>query len=85
MSAHLSPARFSPGARGLIPAAPHLTLALRLAWRRFRRAYAVALRDEVSRRNLRTLDDRMLEDIGISRAQAEPRVTRSLWTLPYSA
>ncbi len=85
MSAHLSPAKFSPGIRGLIPAAPHLKLALRLAWRRFRRAYAVALRDELARRTLRTLDDRMLEDIGISRAQAERQLTRSLWTLPYSA
>lgn len=82
MSAHLSP---TPIARGLILTAPHLGMALRLAWRRFRRAYALALRDEVSRRNLRTLDDRMLADIGISRAQAEFHASRTPWSLPYSA
>ena len=82
MSAHLSPA---PIARGLILTAPHLTVALRLAWRRFRRAYALALRDEASRRTLRTLDDRMLEDIGITRAQAERQASRTPWSLPYSA
>jgi uncharacterized protein YjiS (DUF1127 family) len=74
MSAHLSPAP-----RGALITAPHLTLALRLAWRRFRRAYAQALRDEVSRRNLRRMDDHMLSDIGISRAQAQFESHRKPW------
>jgi uncharacterized protein YjiS (DUF1127 family) len=76
MSAHLSPA---PITRGLIPAAPHLTLALRLAWRRFRRAYDQALREETSRRNLHRLDDHMLSDIGITRAQAQFEADRRPW------
>lgn len=67
MSAHLSPA---PAVRTLPFAGPHLVLAARLAWRRFRRAYAVALRNEVSRRDLHRLDDRMLADVGITRDQA---------------
>ena len=76
MSAHLSPA---PLARGVVLAAPHFTLALRLVWRRFRRAYAQALREEASRRNLRRLDDHMLSDIGISRAQARFEAERKPW------
>lgn len=36
-----------------------------------RRAWRLASRDAVSRRNLRVMDDRMLSDIGISRAQAK--------------
>lgn len=76
MSAHLSPI---PAVRTLAFAGPHLVLAARLAWRRFRRAYALALRDEVSRRNLRRLDDRMLSDIGISRAQAAHESARRPW------
>jgi uncharacterized protein YjiS (DUF1127 family) len=76
MSAHLSPAPF---ARTIAHGGPHLVLALRLAWRRFRRAYAVALRDEVSRRNLHRLDDRMLADIGVSRAQAHYEAERKPW------
>jgi uncharacterized protein YjiS (DUF1127 family) len=76
MSAHLSPA---PAARPLPFAGPHLVLAARLAWRRFRRAYAVALRDEVSRRDLRRLDDRMLADIGITRDQAAHPSARRPW------
>ena len=76
MSAHLSPAPF---ARTIVHGAPHLVVALRVAWRRFRRAYAVALRDEISRRNLRRLDDHMLADIGISRAQAQFEADRVPW------
>ena len=76
MSAHLSPA---PLARTVAHGAPHLAAALRVAWRRFRRAYAVALRDEISRRNLRRLDDHMLADIGISRAQAQFEADRVPW------
>ena len=76
MSAYLSP---SPIARGLLGAAPPVGLALRLALRRFRRAYAQALREEISRRNLRVLDDHMLSDIGISRAHAEFEANRKPW------
>lgn len=76
MSAHLSPA---PIARGATLPAPHLKAALKLAWRRFRRAYAQALREEVSRRNLRVLDDHMLSDIGITRAQAQFEADRKPW------
>ena len=76
MSAHLSPA---PLARSLAHVAPHLVAALRLAWRRFRRAYALALRDEVSRRNLGRLDDHMLADIGVSHAQAKFEADRKPW------
>lgn len=76
MSAHLSPA---PIARGVILTAPYFVVTLKLAWRRFRRAYKLALRDEVSRRNLRVLDDRMLSDIGISRAHAEFEANRKPW------
>lgn len=54
-------------------------MALRLAWRRFRLAYALALRDEVSRRNLRRMDDHMLADIGIGRAQAQFEADRKPW------
>ena len=60
---------------------PHITAAARLFWRRFKRAYAVALREETSRRNLRVMDDRMLSDIGISRAQARFEADRKPWHL----
>ena len=53
--------------------------ALRVAWQRFARAYVVALRGEVSRRNLGRLDDRMLGDIGISRTQANFEAGRKPW------
>lgn len=76
MSAHLSPA---PALRASSFAGPHLMLAARLAWRRFRLAYAVALRDAVSRRDLRRLDDRMLADIGVSRAQVPHESARRPW------
>ncbi len=76
MSAHLSPA---PISRGHLLAAPHLKATLKLAWRRFRRAYAQALREEASRRNLRVLDDHMLSDIGITRAQAQFEADRKPW------
>jgi uncharacterized protein YjiS (DUF1127 family) len=73
MSAHLSPAPSLPFA------GPHLVVAARLAWRRFRRAYALALRDEVSRRDLRRLDERMLADVGITRDQATRPSARRPW------
>ncbi len=76
MSAHLSPA---PVSRGLSHLAPHLVMTVRLAWRRFRRAYVVALREEVSRRNLGRLDDHMLADIGVSHAQAKFEADRKPW------
>jgi len=67
--------------RAGIATLPHLTAVVRLAWRRFKRAYAVALREETSRRNLRVMDDRMLSDIGISRAQARFEADRKPWHL----
>ncbi len=76
MSAHLSPV---PVARSLVQVAPHFVLALRFAWRRFRRAYDVAVRDEVSRRNMRRMDDHMMADIGISRAQVQFDLARKPW------
>ena len=76
MSAHLSPA---PIARGLALSGPHVVLLARLAWRRFRRAYDQALREETSRRNLHRLDDHMLSDIGITRAQAQFEADRRPW------
>jgi len=75
MSASLSPA---PLARTLAHSGPHI---LRLAWRRFRRDYDLALRDELSRQTLRRLDDRMLADIGLVRAQADIEANRRPWTL----
>ncbi|MCC6719619.1 MAG: DUF1127 domain-containing protein [Acetobacteraceae bacterium] len=74
MSAHLSHApssRFTIG-RPLMASA-------RLAWQRFAHAYALALRAEASRHNLGRLDDRMLSDIGISRAQADFEAGRKPW------
>ncbi len=41
-----------------------------------RRAWALANRDAASRRNLQVLDDRMLSDIGVSRAQAKSEAHR---------
>lgn len=81
MSAHLSttPITRGPITRSVAHLAPHLVLALRLSWRRFRRAYALALRDEVSRRNLRRMDDRMLADVGISRAHTQFEANRKPW------
>lgn len=76
MSAHLSPASIT---RGIGHVAPHLVMTLRLGWRRFRRAYALALRAEVSRRNLQRLDDHMLADIGVSHAQAKFEADRKPW------
>ena len=71
MSAHLAP--FSRPT-GLAQLAPNLVMALRLAWRRFQRAYVLALRAETSRRNLSRLDARMLSDIGINLVEEEPEV-----------
>lgn len=76
MSAHLSPISVT---QGLVGPRRGATGVLGLAWRRFRRAYAVALRTETSRRNLAVLDDRMLADIGISRAQAQFEADRKPW------
>jgi uncharacterized protein YjiS (DUF1127 family) len=76
MSAHLSPISATQGFAG---ARRDAVAALGLAWRRFRRAYAVALRAETSRRTLQVLDDRMLADIGISRAQAQFEADRRPW------
>ena len=67
--------------RAIAAPLPHLTAVVRLAWRRFKRAYATALREETSRRNLKVLDDRMLSDIGISRAQAQFEADRKPWHL----
>ncbi len=75
MSAHISHTRFPSLAR------TQATLLARLAWRRFRTAYATALRAETSRRNLTRLDDHMLSDIGISRAQAAYEADRKPWHL----
>ena len=73
MSAHLA------RPHSLAHIAPHLAMALRLAWRRFQRAYALALRAETSRRTLHRLDARMLSDIGITRAQAVSEANRKRW------
>ncbi len=78
MSASLSP---TPLARTLADRGPHILFALRLAWRRFRRDYDLALRHELSRRTLHRLDDRMLADIGLVRAQADIEANRRPWTL----
>lgn len=78
MSAHTS---LTATTRAGSATLPHLTTAARWAWRRFKRAYAVALREETSRRNLKVLDDRMLADIGISRAQAHFEADRKPWHL----
>lgn len=75
MSAHLSPTR--PATLATQP----LVAMLRDAWRDFRRAYTIALRAEASRHHLRRLDDRMLADIGITRAQARSEADRKPWPL----
>ncbi len=43
------------------------------------RAMARAIERRASRRNLAELDDRMLKDLGISRAQAEFEASRPVW------
>jgi uncharacterized protein YjiS (DUF1127 family) len=78
MSAHLSPLPATALAR---PHSP-LPLALSRLWAEFLQAYAVALRAERSRGDLRRLDDRMLEDIGITRAQAKAEADRVPWQVP---
>lgn len=75
MSASLSPAPLAT------PVMQLAMRALRLAWRRFRRDYDLALRHELSRHTLRRLDDRMLADIGLVRAQADIEANRRPWTL----
>jgi uncharacterized protein YjiS (DUF1127 family) len=75
MSASLSPAPLAT------PVTQLALRTLRRAWRRFRHDYDLALRDELSRRTLRRLDDRMLDDIGLVRAQADIEANRRPWTL----
>jgi uncharacterized protein YjiS (DUF1127 family) len=79
MSAHLSPL---PATAGLARTAPRLPHALRALWADFRRAYVLALRAEMSRGDLRRMDDRMLADIGITRAQAKAEADRVPWQVP---
>ncbi len=55
--------------------AGHLSTALRQALGRFEQAVEVM----ASRRDLAAMDDRMLQDLGISRAQAEFEATRAPW------
>jgi len=76
MSAQIS---LSPISRIGAAVGPHVALAVRTTWQGFRRAYKLALRAETSRRNLQVLDDRMLSDIGISRAQADFEAQRKPW------
>jgi uncharacterized protein YjiS (DUF1127 family) len=78
MSAHLS----SLATVSLPRRAPHLPLVLRRLWTEFRQAYVLALRAERSRGDLRRLDERMLADIGITRAQAKAEAARTPWQVP---
>ena len=57
----------------LSPRSTLLTLRVRVGEgvQSLRRAWRLAHRDAASRRNLRVMDDRMLSDIGVSRAQAK--------------
>ncbi|WP_239002685.1 DUF1127 domain-containing protein [Rhodovastum atsumiense] len=41
--------------------------------------FAIAWRNYVTRRQLEELDDRMLKDLGISRAQAQFEASRPIW------
>lgn len=76
MSAHVSAPQTSR-ISALLGA--QLSLLLHRSWTEFQRAYQLAQRDETSRRNLRVLDDRMLADIGVSRAQAQFEANRAPW------
>jgi uncharacterized protein YjiS (DUF1127 family) len=57
--------------------ARRLAAALNRAWREVE----VTSQIIASRRQLRELDDRMLKDLGISRAEAEFESRRSVWTI----
>lgn len=63
----------------LTTARPHLRLALpRLSFN----AFAALAKLVQSRHQLRQLDDRMLDDIGISRFEAEAESSRPMWDVP---
>ncbi len=42
----------------------------------------LALRARAQRDSLRRLDDRMLDDIGVTRAEAAAEIARPLWDVP---
>ena len=48
-------------------------------WARARHEVAIAWRFLTTRRHLLEMDDRMLKDIGISRAQADYIASRTAW------
>ncbi len=47
----------------------------------FAQLFAMAWRVVTTRRDLAEMDDRMLQDLGISRAQAQFEVSRPVWKL----
>jgi uncharacterized protein YjiS (DUF1127 family) len=47
-----------------------------------RKAIATMIRIATTRQGLTELDDRMLKDLGVSRAQAQFELQRSVWKLP---
>lgn len=55
----------------------YVTGAAALAWRHA----TVALEIALSRRHLREMDTRMLQDLGISRAQADFEAARAPWDI----
>ena len=48
----------------------------------FRQALAYMYRVATTRQGLAELDDRMLQDLGVSRAQAQFELSRPVWKLP---
>jgi uncharacterized protein YjiS (DUF1127 family) len=48
----------------------------------FRQALAHMYRVATTRQGLAELDDRMLKDLGVSRAQAQFELSRPVWKLP---
>lgn len=46
-----------------------------------RKAFAAMIRVATTRQGLADLDDRMLKDLGVSRAQAQFELQRSVWKL----
>ena len=47
-----------------------------------RKAFATMIRVATTRQGLADIDDRMLKDLGVSRAQAQFELQRSVWKLP---
>ena len=76
MSAYITLNRTTSANNGL---RPRLTARLSAAAKRFGASFRRALHVLATRPDVSKLDDRMLADLGISRAQAEFEASRSPW------